>query len=383
MKIAVLHSGDLEWISLGGVDRYIKSIILFCDDNEVTVFGVTRKGQHKIGKVYERVYCDRKYSFIPIMDDSHYPLSIRYMYHILLFIKNMDDYDCIYAQRTEYSVPFLFSKKRNRLIEMIHGSSKYSEVFLGKYKAMVHLTLERIAIRTARKTLVILNREEFGVPYYKSKYKKYSDRFIYGKNPIDTRIFHPQPKTICKERLGLSESKKIILYSGRVENIPKRVNLLPLICQQLKNHRDDFFFVVIGDGADRESLMKTIRSMGLIDCFAFPGYIDNPLTIALYNNAADVCLNLSMFEGTCTSLLEALACGTPIVATDVGDVKEVLYNDTNGMLVKNIEDQKYLVNSFCSAIDNILDQSCKIDDAVLKYDGRFVIEELKEIIRTL
>ena len=54
MSIAILHSGDMQKISLGGVDRYIKSLILFSEDNEITVYGTTVYKEHVIGKIYQK-----------------------------------------------------------------------------------------------------------------------------------------------------------------------------------------------------------------------------------------------------------------------------------------------------------------------------------------
>lgn len=383
MRIAILHSGDLKTISLGGVDRYIKGIILFCADYEITVFGTSAAGEHVIGKRYIKEYCDKKYYFIPIIDDGHYPLSIRYMYRLLRWISRLKEYDCIYAQRTEYSVPFLFSKARNRLIQMIHGSSRYSEIFWGKRKARIHLFFERLGVIAARKTFIILNREEFGVPYYKLRYERYKDRFLYGKNPIDSRIYHPIKKEEARRSISVKNDSKVVLYSGRIENVPKRVNLLPRICKKVKDTYAEITFIVIGDGNDREELIAAINKEGLANNFIIPGYIDDPNIIAKYNASADICINLSMFEGTCTSLLEAIACGTPVLATDVGDVREVVHNGYNGLLVQNDMNEDIIVEAFSSRIIQLLCEGCNMDESVKKYDGAVVIRELKEVIVSL
>ena len=100
MKIAILHSGDMEKVSIGGVDRYIKSLILFFEDNTITVFGTTALKQHEIGREYIRDYCGKRYRFIPISDDKRRPLSLFYMMKEFRWLKKFGEYDCIYAQRT-------------------------------------------------------------------------------------------------------------------------------------------------------------------------------------------------------------------------------------------------------------------------------------------
>ena len=54
MKIAVLFSGDMENLSLGGIDRYLKSIISIFDNDEITIFGTGIHGQVIIGKKYKK-----------------------------------------------------------------------------------------------------------------------------------------------------------------------------------------------------------------------------------------------------------------------------------------------------------------------------------------
>lgn len=381
MKIAILHSGDLEEVSLGGVDRYIKSLILFSDDNEITVFGTTVAGKLELGKEVQRNYCGKQYKFIAISDDKRRPLSFYYMLKEFLWLKQLGSFDCIYAQRTEYSIPFLFSKNKLKLIEMIHGSSKYSEIGFGKKMARVHLLLEKLAIKTAKHTFVILNREEFGVPYYKKKYSKYKERIHYGRNPIDPHIYFKQDKDAIRNKFNIGINDNIILFSGRIEENPKRVLLLPHICKKVLENRNDVKFLILGDGKDKKKLENEVERLQLKDKFIMTGYVDDPHVIAEYNNAADIAINISMFEGTCTSVLESLACGIPVVSTDVGDIHECLRNGHNGFIIRN--DEKCIVNDSADAIVNILNNGVIMDDVYLNYAGEYVIQELKQYIREL
>ncbi len=375
MQIAILHSGDLNTISRGGVDRYIKSLILFCDDGEITVFGTSARNEHTIGKKYEKEYCGKKYYFVPIIDDRKYPLSLRYMIKELSWLKVLAGYDCIYAQRTEYSLPFMFSKAKKKLVEMIHGSSKYSEVFWGRKKATIHLLIERLAISIASKTFIILNRDEFGVPYYRRKYPKYANRIEYGRNPIDLGIYKPQDKDTIRKKLGIQFSK-VILYSGRVEDTPKRVLLFPEIMRKVLDEGIECGFIILGDGHDKEHLMQDVVEQKMQGNFVFAGYIDDPYIIAQYNCAADVAINISMFEGTCTSNLEAIACGTPVVSTDVGDIHECIVEGNNGIVIPN--DDEMIVDDAAAAVIHVLTIGVPMDKSFEKYDGNMVINQLKK-----
>lgn len=380
MRIAILHSGDLESVSMGGVDRYVKSIIEFMPNVEITVFGTGKHGKVKLGKKYKRNYHSKDFVFIPITDDKRRPLSVFYLLKEILYVKELGKYDCIYAQRTEYSIPFAFSKSKSKLIQLIHGSSKYSEIGFGHKMAKIHLLLEKLAIGIAKNTYIILNRDEFGVPYYKKKYPKYANRIRYQRNPINTDNFLPTNKNKAREQLGLPSNTRIIVFTGRVEHNPKRVLLFPEICKGLNNKGYKYTFVIVGDGSDRRELQRRVIESNIENQFVFTGYIEDTNVIAQYYNAADIAINISMFEGTCTSNLEALATGTPLISTDVGDIKEVLDGVHNGIVVENYDDELKIVQDVVSSIIYMSENETKMDNSFMKYAGTDVAEKLRKDI---
>lgn len=380
MRIAILHSGDLESVSMGGVDRYVKSIIEFMPNADITVFGTGKHGKIVLGRKYKRNYHGKDFEFIPITDDKRRPLSVFYMLKEISYVKELGEYDCIYAQRTEYSIPFMFSKNKKKLIQLIHGSSKYSEIGFGNKMAKVHLLLEKMAIGIAKNTYIILNRDEFGVPYYKEKYPKYADRIRYQRNPINPENYLPADKFKTREQLGLACCKNIIVFTGRVEHNPKRVLLFPEICKMLNDKGYKYTFVVVGDGSDRQELKRRVRECHIEKQFVFPGYIEDTKVIAQYYNAADIAINISMFEGTCTSNLEALATGTPLVSTDVGDIKEVLDGVHNGIIVDNSDDEAEIVRDVVDGIIYMTENRIPMDNSFMKYAGIEVAEELRKDI---
>ncbi|MCI8950566.1 MAG: glycosyltransferase family 4 protein [Lachnospiraceae bacterium] len=376
MRIAVLFSGDMEHLSLGGIDRYLKSIISLFNDHEITVFGTGVYGMVKIGKRYEKEYGGKKYYFIPISCDKHRPLSIFYLINEIRYIGKLKEFDYIYVQRIEYTLPFFFSKQRKKVIQIIHGSSKYSEIFFGNKLGKVHLAMEKIAIRIAPITFVILNREEFGVPYYKKKYPKDANKIYYAYNPINTDIFYKKSKYECRKKLNLPCSKKIVTYVGRLDDDPKRVLKIPYICKELNKLELECIFLIVGNGADENKMKQEVAFLHLSEQFIFTGYIEDISLIADYYNASDIAINISIFEGTCTSNLEAIACKTPVLSTDVGDIHEVIKNGNNGIIIPN--DHNNLVKHAADAIYQALAEPIPMSNEYLKYSGNEVAEQLKQ-----
>ena len=380
MKIAVLHSGDLEKVSLGGVDRYVKSIIEFSPDKEITIFGTGVEGEVEVGKEYIREYHGKEYYFIPITTNKRKPLSIYYMLCEFIWIKKLSSFDCIYAQRTEYSIPFVCSKSKSKLIQLIHGSSRYSEIGFGHRVAKVHLFLEKLSIAIAKKTYIILNREEYGVPYYKKKYPKYADRIFYQRNIINPANYPILDEKQCRKDTGIPYNVFNIIFVGRVEQNPKRVLLFPKIVKELHNANYYVHFTVVGDGSDRERLQEKVKEMDLCKYFSFAGYIEDTNEIAKYYNASDLAINISMFEGTCTSNIEALSTGTPLLSTDVGDIREIIENGYNGIIIPNFESEEELVHSATEGIIKIIKNKPTLNQIYLKYSGPQVVKQLLDEI---
>jgi glycosyltransferase involved in cell wall biosynthesis len=94
----------------------------------------------------------------------------------------------------------------------------------------------------------------------------------------------------------------------------------------------DAQLVIIGSGPERRRLTKQAGALGVADRVQFLGDIDQK-RLSRYYGAADALLHTSTSEGIPNVLLEAMACGTPVVATDVGGVAEVVKGLPAGLLI--------------------------------------------------
>lgn len=377
MKIAILQSGDLENLALGGIDQYIKNIIRNRGNNDVVVYGTCVHGKYEIGKKYEIKKGDLEYSFFPISDDSVKPLTKGYLINEPRFINTICECDIIYAQRMELTIPFLFCKKaRKKLVQVIHGSSYYSTLHMGAVKSRVYLLAERLSIAIAKKTYVVLMRDEFGVPYYKRKYKRFSSRIEYTKIPVNTQIFKHSDKKQCRSELNLPMDKFLIMYGGRVENNPKRVFLFPEILKCLNEKYNVYHLIVVGEGGDLHDLKELLAKECTPESYTIVGYLEDRRSFAKYICSSDVNLNISEFEGTCTSSLEAVACGCPVVSTDVGDIRLFVDKGENGLIIPNSQNRRKLIQLSVEAISDVNEDKVVMTNEYMKYECSSAINEL-------
>ena len=157
-------------------------------------------------------------------------------------------------------------------------------------------------------------------------------------NGIDTGKFFPMPEGQARGFLNLPD-KKVILSVGAL--IPtKGFDLLIRAVKILieKHGRKDLFLVIVGEGPARGDLEKLIASLDLAENVHLTGGIPHK-NIHLWYNAADLFCLTSHREGWACVLIEALACGTPVVATNVGGAPELVRSEKYGLLANvNIED---------------------------------------------
>jgi glycosyltransferase involved in cell wall biosynthesis len=96
----------------------------------------------------------------------------------------------------------------------------------------------------------------------------------------------------------------------------------------------------VGDGEDRSALEARVRALGFESCVQVTGFIP-PERVASILNASDLYLVGSHREGWPTALLEAEACGLPVVVTDVSGASTLVQEGRNGFIVRSREPREF------------------------------------------
>jgi glycosyltransferase involved in cell wall biosynthesis len=113
----------------------------------------------------------------------------------------------------------------------------------------------------------------------------------------------------------------------------KNLALLLEACAELRTRGVEFRCLVIGDGPCRAELMDRRRQLALDDLVGFHGAAEQSEVVAWWQQAA-VGVLTSEREGMPVSVMEAAACGVPVVATAVGGVPELVEQDVTGLLAR-------------------------------------------------
>ncbi len=156
------------------------------------------------------------------------------------------------------------------------------------------------------------------------------DKLHVFRNGVDLQRFRPLDQAQMRQELGL-EGGPLMLSVGHLVPLKGHdlcVEALARLLPQFPQAR----LVIIGEGADRPRIEATIQRLGLQDKVRMTGALPNAELLRWYS-AADMLLLASSREGWANVLLEAMACGAPVVATPVGGSPEVVQNDVAGRLV--------------------------------------------------
>ena len=184
----------------------------------------------------------------------------------------------------------------------------------------------------------------------------------------DIENFQATPKAEARDRLGFELHDQIVLYVGRFEprkGIETLIQALDVLNQRKKEREIEqedrtirparLRLVIVGgsgleqsDGQEQQRLEQIVRELGLTEQTLFVGLVGHNL-LPLYYTAADVCVIPSYYEPFGLVAVEAMACGTPVVASDVGGLRFSVIPGETGLLVspKNTA-------ALAQAIDRIL-----------------------------
>ena len=150
---------------------------------------------------------------------------------------------------------------------------------------------------------------------------------------VNLELFQPMDKGMARQRLGLADTK-IILSVGRIEPL-KGIDQLLKAMPYLQNGQEPRLVIIGGDEHSQheiKQLKKLARDLHVQDSVTFTGLVKHEQMPDFYS-AADACVIPSYYESFGLVALESLACGTPVVTTDVGDLKSIIRQGETGYVV--------------------------------------------------
>lgn len=207
---------------------------------------------------------------------------------------------------------------------------------------------------------------------------------------IDTNLFHPiKNKSLIKidDRIDRASFKKCILYVGRFERRKGIGTLLFAFNEILRKHPSSILIIIGGgkgkdqkemDAEELEHYRRIVDELNINDKVKFLGPKKQKVLIKYYN-VADVVAVPSYYEPFGIVPLEAMACGTPVIASNVGGLKYTVRNGVTGLLAlpRNYKD---LADKILKVLDK--NKNCYSDNCLKRIENKFTWKIIsKDIIK--
>jgi teichuronic acid biosynthesis glycosyltransferase TuaC len=168
-------------------------------------------------------------------------------------------------------------------------------------------------------------------------------------NGCDTSIFHPRDRAEARRQLQMDPDGEVILFVGRLD-VAKGLRELIEAVARLRASRPSLRCYLVGDGHDRKVVLEDIAKFGAERWIT----IVPPCTtdqVALWMAAADLVTLPSYREGCPNVVIEALATGRPVVASNVGGIPELM-DESSGIMVRAMD-----ATALTRALEEVLERS--------------------------
>ena len=166
---------------------------------------------------------------------------------------------------------------------------------------------------------------------------------------------------------------RLLVTAGRLSFQKGQWHLLPVM-KALRDAGLPVRLVILGEGELRPLLEERIARLGLEDCVSLPGFVDNPYA---WLARADAVLMPSLYEGFSNVILEALACGAPVIATDhETGAREILAPDTDHR--RKVKDR--IEKAACGILTPVCPGGPEEGGVALTPEERLLAEAVRELL---
>lgn len=215
---------------------------------------------------------------------------------------------------------------------MFHTLGEVKNTAPGEIESQIRIAHEQWLAMAADRIIVAAPREEDNLIRF---YHARSSRIGVIPCGVNLDLFRPADRTASRRLLGLSPDADIVLYVGRfapLKGLDRLLSAFKLLRFRFPRLQ---LMIVGGDGpqaASSRSLTALTRRLAISDAVRFAGRVEQP-ELPPYYNAADLLVLPSHYESFGLVVLEALACGTPVVAAPVGAVESIIREGLNGIVL--------------------------------------------------
>ena len=305
--------------------------------HRVTVITWTRQRTAHWEKITDRFEVCRSKGINFKLDGviSDYP----FLPNLASVLKNIKP-DIVHAHSHLFLSTFTAIKEAKKLrlpsVLTVGGVSVVRDAFINFIQQSYLYTVGKWIFRNASRIICLTRSDAYEV----MKYGADSSKIRIVPNAVDLNMFRPS-----KEK----SNDPLFVWVGRfvpekgLHHLVKAIEIVVRECKEAK-------FILIGDGPMLPLIKKVVKNSGLNDYVRFTGVMD-PKSVSHFLSKATGFVFPSLKEGMPKAVLEAMACGLPIIASNISGIDEFVTNGYDGLLVPP-EDHQALGEAIMNVISD-------------------------------
>jgi glycosyltransferase involved in cell wall biosynthesis len=367
IRHVIVHQFDPTRHVVGGIDGFIRDLVEHSGpQHDFSVLGVEREHGF-LGDWRTVAVGKRRVEFMPLArleagnQRRRVPHSLRLACGLVRYHPGVDKAAVLHTHRAEVGAVVSGLYRDARRIQFIHGDARrafeWRQETIWRLAPRAYEAVERFAVRRASRTVVMSST---GL----RRIARYTPNAILGANWFDGRYFN------CRERRPAS-GPAVIGWAGRLEP-PKDPLAAVRVFHELNRRGVRFEAWIAGGGTLEAKVRAAVADYRLAGVVRMIGVL-SPDELGRELRRTDVFLMTSLWEGIPRAVIEALACGVPVVSTAVGDVDAYVVEGCNGY-VSGTRDANVLAHAVARALE--LEPGCEIAETVEHLEARRVVPEL-------
>jgi glycosyltransferase involved in cell wall biosynthesis len=323
--------------TIGGIQTVISLFIKYAPSEfDVRLVGTGNDSSQPIGKWQEAEFAGRELKFFPLftLKNDNFrkvvPTTIKYTSALLGHCLASD---FMHFHRLEPS--FASLKWPGDKTLFIHNDIQTQMKATGNKNAILwrrfpaaYFALERLLVDQFTQ---IFSCNTESAELYRQRYPTIAERVAYIKNTVDNEVFYPlqlltreEKRRNLAQRLNLPENTRFVLFAGRLH--PQKDPIL-LVRSIAALNEPNIHLLIAGDGELADQVRSEIDQLGLSKKITMLGAL-NQTQLADLHRICNAFVLSSAYEGLPLVVLEALACGTPVVTTRCGETPKLLAADS-------------------------------------------------------
>lgn len=261
------------------------------------------------------------------------------------------------------------------------GLSVFGTFQSGAYSSRVEWPARRFAVASSAGLIIAARREQERV---RRRYGVPPERVARIFNPIDVSLWRSVDRAVARAELGIPLEARIAVWHGQLDVRRKGLDILLDAWEQLARSQDsdDFRLVLVGAGEDAHEVRRLIAAKRLDSVSLIDRWVHDRAELRRYLSAADVYAFASRHEGFPVAVLEAMACGLPVVAADCQGIPDILEgNEAAGGLIVPREDATALARGLARLLDDNEFARRLGENARARAEARFSLEAVGKELR--